>query len=80
VVSNDFNCLLPKIKLMAQTKEERLALIREAAAKHEEATLLALGTIPVTREDILEEASDLDAFREHELDLNSERGLTSDER
>lgn len=65
---------------MPQTKEERLKMIRDAAAKHEEVTLLSLGTVPVTKQDVMEEADDLDSFREYERDLASDRGLTSDER
>jgi hypothetical protein len=63
-------------------KEQRLQMIREAAEKHRENTLLALGTTLPTRDDIQEEAGDLDSFREYERDLATEEraGINSDER
>jgi hypothetical protein len=62
------------------TKADRLEMIRAAAEKHEESKLLALGVTAPTRGDVEEEMADLDAFREHQRDLSTDRGyLTSDE-
>lgn len=59
-------------------KQERLDYIRKKMQQADEVTDAVL---PVTREDIKDEMSLLDGFREHQRDLHSDtEALNSDER
>lgn len=62
---------------MALNKAQRLELLKQIAQRHEDREGIAFTGFAATAADVTEEASSMDAFREHSRD--AEAILTSDQ-